>query len=125
VADQGVQAVGEAGDLAVEAGGAQHLGEHVVAGLGGAEEQVLAQGAEQRASNGSPNLGSSASWRDLLHPAVIARTSPSDGFGQHSRQDLAHADRFGHVGLPRAGPTMDAGEVAVHNRLRAEEVKDV
>jgi hypothetical protein len=47
VADQGVQAVGEAGDLAVEAGGAQDLGQLVVAGVGGAEQEVLAQGAGQ------------------------------------------------------------------------------
>ena len=47
VADQGVQAVGEAGDLAVEPGCAQHLGQLVLAGVGGAQQQVLAQGAGQ------------------------------------------------------------------------------
>jgi hypothetical protein len=47
MADQGVQAVGQARDLAVEPGGAQHLGQLVLAGLRSAQQQVLAQGARQ------------------------------------------------------------------------------
>jgi hypothetical protein len=59
-----------------------------------------------------------------LGPAVIARTSPSNGLSDHRREDLAHPNQLGHVGLPCVSAAIDVGMVAVEDRQRGEEVKE-
>jgi len=63
-----------------------------------------------------------AGLSDLLHPAVIARTGPSDGLGHHLRQDLTDPNRLGHVGLPCVWPAPDVGMIAVEDRHRGAQV---
>ena len=67
-------------------------------------------------------MGAVAGGRDLLSPPLIAVPGPVHDFGEDAGEQLAHANRVGHVGLLCAGSAMDLGMAAVQNRLRGREV---